>query len=582
MWLLLLLALCCLGQANSVNVYFQSENFHNVLHWDKIDIPGQAVLYSVEFNEYGNRYIQKRECQNIAALSCDLSEETPVKGHNDIYTARVNVSGKEIGRTRFSPLRTTTLGPPNVTVTFSDTTVMIVRVGLPNGPNNRSIKEFLPPPIVYNVTLTHNKSGQAVTQVYTNTSELFVISKLQKNTKYCGSVSYNKDFRRLSSKAFTFCMMSPGDVEKTPFLLLIPIGIGLLLLIAISGVAWCFLTRKTVPEPESLNVKSFDPRLLTIHEKNCISRVELQPEKPKVPILAPGKKQAFGKVEGYAPQDNCTDLAWHCETYANQQVALPEDSQEDSGISTTTYSLLVMAQVLNSSGDESSPTDEGLGTRRLATGRLPAGPSALPDGPTLPVSDPPEGQSGEAAANQGTRSPEPGPLRLQTSLSPGGGLRLLFQLPSSGATGTCSPEAEVSERTALLSDPAEAGGGAGKSLFLPTLSSLIVKDSDCPDEESEEPRTNTHISNEVVPSPQVPTSYLPVREHFSSVPQVLPGNPSCNYKQNWLPGMVHESSPGSLTTLQTSWVSSGEVEQQEKEEASRGIFLGGWGVQIKS
>ncbi|XP_063054257.1 interferon lambda receptor 1 [Engraulis encrasicolus] len=664
--LLLLLVTCCSGQANSIEVYFQSENFHNVLHWEKVDIPGQTVRYSVEVGKYGEDLRPKPECQKITRLSCDLTEETAER--HGKYRASVFVNGQEMGSTShtFSPYYDTILGPPNVTVTFNasgeqGSPVMLVRVGLPNGPNNRSIREFLPQPIFYNVTLTHHESGETLTKEYTNTSELFVIGHLQGKTTYCGTVTYYRDRRRPQSKAFTFCETSPGDAGL--LFLILPVGIGLFLflLAGISAVTWRFLTRKKAAELESLNFQSFDPWLLNTYEKQTISTVQLQPEKPghHDTVMPLNKKRPLWDKTvdgGYAPQDDCTELAWHCESYANQEVDTSGEPQQDSGMSNTTYSVVVtVAQVLNSSGDEgSATTNESSGTSRLTndrsrptstnedprgpspspnssspnspltTGTLPNGtlPSgslligpmpSMPNGPTLPVSGLFNPHTKEAADNA-PHSPESAPLRLQTSLSPGGGLRLTIQIPSPRASGgACSLEEEPSERTALLPEPpgpgdGGAGGGSGERLILPTLSSLIMEESmgESPDEDcsdTEESRMDTyththplaHISdeNDVDPTPLLPSSYLPVQEHFCpahpGVPFVtgftdVPSNDaSTDYRQNWVPDVAQQGTGGAMG-LNSIWGNSaeGEEEEEQEEESSGGIFLGGWVVQIPS
>lgn len=41
---------CWCQSCNLTKAYFKSKNFFSVLHWDAVDIPGQTVLYSVQYN----------------------------------------------------------------------------------------------------------------------------------------------------------------------------------------------------------------------------------------------------------------------------------------------------------------------------------------------------------------------------------------------------------------------------------------------------------------------------------------------------------------------------------------------------
>lgn len=91
---------------------------------------------------------------------------------------------------------------------------MTVRVALPLGPNNKSLGEIMPYPPFYTLILTYNASGETITQQYENNSSVFIISKLQSDTEYCGSVTYNSGRvnRREKSNATTFCKILPGTV----------------------------------------------------------------------------------------------------------------------------------------------------------------------------------------------------------------------------------------------------------------------------------------------------------------------------------------------------------------------------------
>lgn len=573
MWLLafLILALGSSGGANSVNVYFESENFRNVLHWDPLDSPdNQTVVYSVEYNEYGDPFKPKMGCQNITALFCDLTQETIPPSLSRKYAAQVMVGGKKIGETtRFCPFTDSVLGPPNVSVTL-DASVMTVRVDLP-----MSLGEMMASPPVYALILTHNTSGGTITKEYKNTSAVFTISNLQSGTKYCGSVTYNTDEvqRREPSKASTFCKTLRGDVEEVPFLFLLPVGIVLLLIVLILMIVlilWRLLMMKKVAEPESLNVTSSASPPLAADEKNTISRIWLQPEKAIIGEKEAGftykKKQ---ESSGYAPQDNL-EQPWHCQTYTTQQAAPPEEPH-NSALSSPNYCLVM---VHNSSEDESSPV----------TGTPGGGNFSKSKQPLAPVTDL---HQISGAANRGPGSPEPETLMLQ--ISPEGRLKLPFLYQPTGLNGKHDPEEESSEREALLSDQPEAKGMEDQALFHPQLSGLTVY---CPQEVSEMCTTNTCISNDQVvpPSPPVPpssqgqTSYLPIQPHICTVPMV--SEIQSAYRQNWIPLRVPEISTGP----QSTWFNQAEFENQEElgdeedEElnAGKGIFLKGWMLQIQS
>ncbi|KAG5271391.1 hypothetical protein AALO_G00179160 [Alosa alosa] len=566
MWLLafLVLAFCSSGHANTVKVYFQSENFHNVLHWDKYSPDNHSQLYSVEYTLYGSGQVfkPKNECQDITTLSCDLSRETPMSARDDQYIAQVKVGGKVIGQTeRFWPFIKSELGAPDVAVTLN-ASVMTVRVELPMLPNNKSLRKILPKPPFYTLILTHNKSGEAITQEQTNTTELFVISKLHRDTEYCGSVTYNIDDlkRRPQSKAFTFCKTFSEPVKPTSFLFLLPAGTVLLLLVALPLLVWRLLIGRKGATPESLNFVDITPTPLATSEKTNISNLELQPEEfTNVVVVTPDKKiGSTSKYEGYAPQDTHPQ-PWHCQTYNTQQMAPPEDSQ-GSALSSPTYSVVVRADVHNSSEDESSPTSFPVSGRPLAPGSHLHGH-----------------QKGEAGEGD-PQSPQSGPLKLQ--ISSDGTLQLPFLHHLPRAIGDCDPQEEISEQTALLSVQPETGGPGEQSLYLPHLSSLTVWGSQ--EEELEACATNTYISNEVISSPQGITPYRPVQEQFYLGP--LASTSQTNYKQNWVPPVVLESFNGPGVSLQSAWVNPAEGEQQgdEEEEAHKELYLKGWKLQIQS
>ncbi|KTF87087.1 hypothetical protein cypCar_00024519 [Cyprinus carpio] len=65
---------CWAHSCNRTKAYFESRNFFSVLRWDPPDVPGQTLLYSVQFNLYGTPYEPVTWCQNISTPVCDMTE----------------------------------------------------------------------------------------------------------------------------------------------------------------------------------------------------------------------------------------------------------------------------------------------------------------------------------------------------------------------------------------------------------------------------------------------------------------------------------------------------------------------------
>ncbi|XP_049586523.1 interferon lambda receptor 1 [Syngnathus scovelli] len=105
--IILLFCYACLS-TGATRVSFESKNFYNVLNWIAAEPSStdQKVLYSVQYRRYDSehRFQIKTECQNITALHCDLTMETP--SLPDVhYVARVFANGRFHGRTtRFNPV----------------------------------------------------------------------------------------------------------------------------------------------------------------------------------------------------------------------------------------------------------------------------------------------------------------------------------------------------------------------------------------------------------------------------------------------------------------------------------------------
>ncbi|XP_031676784.1 interleukin-22 receptor subunit alpha-2-like, partial [Oncorhynchus kisutch] len=198
--------------------YFISRNFNTVLHWNKFDSPDERVLYSVHYKRYGDPYKLNMACQNITTLSCDLTAETPYIYQNS-YCAQVFANSHSLGHTAlFKPLRDTVLGPPNVSVKAT-TSSLKVTVTLPLGPDNKtSIEEIFNstsfsyhnPPTVYTLNITRPSWAA---QVHENTTGEFVLNNLKNiSVEYCGYVVYvpTVERHRNPSESHTFCVALPG------------------------------------------------------------------------------------------------------------------------------------------------------------------------------------------------------------------------------------------------------------------------------------------------------------------------------------------------------------------------------------
>ncbi|XP_040821593.1 interleukin-22 receptor subunit alpha-2 [Ochotona curzoniae] len=120
------------------NVQFQSQNFHNILHWQPGSAcPDNSSVYFVQYKIYGRYgWKNKEDCWGIQELSCDLTNET--SDLQELYYGRVSTawSGKLSDWSispRFMPLWETKIDPPMVNITRINGSLLVI-LQAPNFP----------------------------------------------------------------------------------------------------------------------------------------------------------------------------------------------------------------------------------------------------------------------------------------------------------------------------------------------------------------------------------------------------------------------------------------------------------------
>ncbi|CAK6964318.1 interferon lambda receptor 1 [Scomber scombrus] len=587
--ILLLFCYACLSTANE-KVCFISKNFHNVLHWDpaKPAFTGEKILYSVQYLSYDKeqRSQIKRECQNITALSCDLTAETP-SFHDVHYLARVFVNGRLHGRTkRFKPLAHTTFGPP-ILSTFTTVSSLHVRATLPLGPNGVSIEDII----------THSKTGQTLIE-YTlkitspkwaiqdleSTSGQFVVNLKNNQTKFCGYVVYkpSSERGRPESQNASFCDTLKEDHERLlPWPLM---SVALLLAVILISVVCSYIYVKRGKGrnmPQSL-VTNFDnlPKVLRSPDRNLIlsKPVVCTQSDQTVEVQAkPNVTQArFG---GYSPQDIPHQL-WQDSTGSSDGTGVhsPMSNQQDtSAHSSEIYSSVAVhvpaednedLQQVNMEDRKSS--DLPLSSNRDSWDKSETSPKLISHGAVpLPNLD----------------ACESDPLLLQTERDINGQLILpsfTFQLQST-TDGTESPTKP--ERKPLLSDLIVSENEGPSLASLQRLDSSEWSDSGCDDSSVNTP-TQFYCNTYYFPNqPVVPDSL----QRQPSTP-CSDGIFESGYKQKWVPAIVLETTAKDnceYSRINFSGICPKKEEEGEEdedsasEEASGQIFLDDWVVQIQ-
>ncbi|XP_041799342.1 uncharacterized protein LOC121611044 [Chelmon rostratus] len=315
--ILLLFCYDCLS-ANNGKVKFISKNFNNILHWDPVEpaFPGENITYSVQYqSDRGELPFQIKEgCQNITALSCDLTAETPSDGDVN-YQAKVFVNGRFHGLTnRFTPMAQTILGPPILSI-YTTVTSLHVNVTLPLGPRRVSIADIISSRkngpsktvAVYTLKITHPKWAALVNE---STTGRFVINLKNNHTEYCGHVVYKPGsyWGRTESENASFCVTLPGDpLMLLPWLVTSAALSAAIIIISVVCICNYVMGGKEKGMPLQLvTTFSTPPRVLQSPDSNLItSKAVICPQsdktvyatiqvKPDVPSVGVG---------GYFPQD---------------------------------------------------------------------------------------------------------------------------------------------------------------------------------------------------------------------------------------------------------------------------------------
>ncbi|KAI3361242.1 hypothetical protein L3Q82_013438, partial [Scortum barcoo] len=561
-------------------VYFVSRNFDNILHWKPLEpsYPGEKVLYSVQYWSiavYSHLYCTfysdakeqsyqiKEECQNITALSCNLTAETP-SVHDVHYKALVFANGSIHGRTNsFKPLADTILSPPTL---FTHTTVssLYVNVTLPLGPNRVSVADIFinskngpsKAVTVYTLHITHPKWAA---QVNKNTTGGFVFNLKNNQTEYCGYVVYvpfTEWGRSESEKAF-FCVTLKSD----PLMLLPWVLASAVLLVAIAIASVVCLRNyvkggKKRSTPESLwPTLSIMPGLLHFSVLN-ISKLEVCPKNDQTVYAAIQVKpnEPSVRAEGYSPQD-IPCLGWQDSTGSSVGTGAT-NSEATSAQSSENYSAVVVHVPLEENPDIQQATTEDRETSN----------------PQMP--------SSREGWDKGGMSPNLTSKRVQPVIHPdayeSSATRPLIVPTVRGLDGQLILPSFSSEKKLHLSDLIDSKREGPSLASLQSFDGSEWSDSGC-----DESIVNTPTQ------PYCNTHYFPSQP---AIPDFTPSSDAVldsGYKQNWLPAILHgtkskDSCEYRRTNYPWNWTAPApkeeeEVEEEEEgaqEEKSRQILLG--------
>ncbi|XP_061573274.1 interferon lambda receptor 1 isoform X2 [Cololabis saira] len=555
---LLLFCYACLSIGNG-EVYFASRNFYNILKWDPVkpDFPGENVLYSVQY-----------------------------------FRAKVCVKGSSIGfTTSFKPLRDTVLGPPILSTNTSVATLHI-NVTLPQGPNGVSVADII----------THSKKGviktttmyilyitspQLVAQEAESTTGAFDISLKYKHTEYCGYVLYkpNSEPGHSGSENASFCVTLPEDHQRDsrwPFATVVAVAVTVAVLAAIviililcmykyvKGGKTKNLQQTLVITPGTCKVLQTPDRNLILSElqfctaqseKTIYATIQVKPNVPsresgdyspqEIPcqVWQSNTDSSLG-TGAHSTSPNARDTsAQSSEIYSAVVVHVPPEETEDVQ-QAATRNIETSHSSLSSNGEKSWDTG---GTIPKLTSH---------GAPSFAGSD----DNASSLANQ---------LVLNTVRNINGQLMLsslAFQLQSTAAdeTLTLNPE-----RKPLLSDLVCCQDEPSLASFI-SVDSSEWQDSGCEDSTANTP-TNPYCNAHYFPSQQV----------VGDVHQECQTEPSCNtkfessYKQNWVPEILHDTTPTD------TWTISKMDEVGEEDEGTEGMenlaktLLGHWKVNIQ-
>ncbi|XP_019404344.1 PREDICTED: interleukin-22 receptor subunit alpha-2 [Crocodylus porosus] len=175
-------------------VEFYSINFNNTLHWQPGRVgKGEDITYFVQYKVYGqSSWKNKEECWQIHKSLCDLTYET--SDVREPYYSRVKsvsagVHSNWTVSCRFTPWRETIIGPPSVTVTPRNGSIML-KLKAPSSPYKRkkgskiSMAQFYH--LLYQVFLINNLPNEKHKMlVYEGTDKVFKIENLKPGVSYC-------------------------------------------------------------------------------------------------------------------------------------------------------------------------------------------------------------------------------------------------------------------------------------------------------------------------------------------------------------------------------------------------------------
>ncbi|XP_048860793.1 interferon lambda receptor 1 [Brienomyrus brachyistius] len=571
-----ILVLCCVGCSIAQvlqfgNPYFESRNFRNVLRWNLANSTDHPVLYSVQYNIYGTEWKEKRECQNITALSCDLTAET--SDITELYHGRVTVNGgKPVLSPRFCPIRDTVLGSPEVSVSPEMESVTLT-LKVPVGPENRASPKELQRDrvkVIISCTVMLTPAEQMPCHeildpqkhLHTNTSDgsEVTIHGLKANTEYCGLATYTMEYdkkKRSSHSAVFNVKTHTGPMPLKPLVVTSAVVGFLLIMALLTTTVWLYISRKRrIPYSLTLTRSKLQQSCQHYSKENVyISRLEFRTITPHISIEPHGlqEKGLVSREEPHPLQD-CNNAVLPCHSYANQQGLL--QSNTDSAQSFTHYSLVAGVQYDNDKIEwfqQPAPETEAGGGHLQITATSTSSAHFNSVGRPLMLES------------------EPGPLVLLTKKGPNG----LLQLPELFALLT--PEIPLGD-LGSASGPCREGA--------PMLSCLITQEDE---ERQDSMPTEDHVVRTYLPSqtnpmfcrsPLSPPSPHQTLDTMSNSPAlILPpttANWPSSYMQNWIPGAPP---PATASGETPHW---GAVDSQpQPEEGEVGTFLEKWEVKIE-